>query len=298
MSLAALQLIEKAPTLSYRTLHELADRFEPRVRKAFLEAVGRLQGSVTIRQLQEAVESRNVNRVIDLLGWNQFDSGLRSMTDTLRAGIIEAGILAGGSMVGVVGRDLRFDILNPASVSFIRQYEFDLIRSISEETRNGIRAIVQNAFEEGGHPYQQAREIRMLIGLTERQMNAVSNYWDTLLETDMSATRAEELAMRYYGRLLNYRAKTIARTETIRAAGMGREALWAQAVEEGLLNPITTRRSWLVTPDDRLCPVCQAIPQMNPGGVRLMEDFQSPVGLLDQEPAHPNCRCSVVLTAF
>lgn len=283
---------------AYRALHEIADRFEPRVRRAFLEAVERLRGSVTIKQIQEAVESGNVERVLELLGWDEFRSGMRSMTEPLRAAIVESAGVSGAQLVGVVGRDLVFDMLNPSSVSFIRQYEFDLIGGIEQQTRNSIRQVILDAFEEGGHPYQQARDIRMLIGLTERQSNAVSNYWDNLLGTGMNASRAEEMAMRYFGRLLNHRAKTIARTETIRAAGMGREALWKQAVDEGLLDPYATRRSWLITPDDRLCPTCQAIPEMNPDGVRLFEPFQTPNGPEMLEPAHPNCRCSVVLTTI
>lgn len=283
---------------AYRALHEIADRFEPRVRRAFLDAVERLRGSVTIKQIQEAIERGNVDRVIELLGWDEFRSGMRAMTEALRAAIIGSAQVSGGQLIGVVGRDLLFDLLNPSSVSFIRQYEFNLIRELEAETRDAIRQIILDAFEEGGHPYQQARDIRMLIGLTERQSNAVSNYWDNLLSTGMSASRAEEMAMRYFGRLLNHRAKTIARTETIRAAGMGREALWRQAVEEGLLDPYATRRSWLITPDDRLCPICQAIPEMNPGGVKLFEPFQTLNGPEMQEPAHPNCRCSVVLTTI
>lgn len=283
---------------AYRALHEIADRFEPRVRRAFLDAVERLRGSVMIKQVQEAVELGDVDRVVTLLGWDEFRSGLRGVTEQLRAAIIESAGVSGGQLVGVVGRDLLFDVLNPASVSFIRQYEFELIQGLEGETRSGIRQIVLDAFEEGGHPYQQAREIRLLIGLTERQMNAVSNYWDNLLEAGASDSRAETLAMAYYGRLLNHRARTIARTETIRAAGMGREALWRQAVDEGLLDPYASRRQWLVTPDDRLCPVCEAIPDMNPGGVGLFESFKTPNGPELQEPAHPNCRCSVVLSTI
>ncbi len=296
MRVAAISKI--TPTGAYRALHALADRFEPRVRRAFLDAVERLRGSVTIRQLQEAVELGDAERVVGLLGWDEYRAGMRSVTALLREEVVESAGMGGAQLIGIVGRDVAFDVLNPASASFIRQYEFGLIREIEDETRDAIRQIVLDAFEEGGHPYQQAREIRMLIGLTGRQMGAVSNYWDTLLETGMSDARAEQLAMQYYGRLLNARARTVARTETIRAAGMGREALWAQAVEQGLLDPTATRRQWLITPDDRLCPVCEAIPEMNPDGVRLNEPFRSAEGWVNQEPAHPNCRCSVVLSTI
>ena len=291
-------VLKITPTGAYRALHALADDFEPSVRKAFIAAVEKLRGSVTLKELQEAISLGNAERVIELLGWNQFNSGLREMTELLREEIIDAAKMSGGQLIGVVGNDFSFDVLNPMSASYIRQYEFDLIREITDETREAVRAIVLDAFEEGGHPYQQARDIRMLIGLTERQMNAVSNYWDMLIESGTVSSRAEELAMQYYGRLLNSRARTIARTETIRAAGQGRELLWRQAVAEGLLDPYLTRRQWLVTPDDRACIVCQSIADMNPNGVRLNESFRSESGPLDQEPAHPNCRCSVILSTI
>lgn len=286
--MTALALV-KASGASYRALHEIADRLEPKARKAFLDAVDALKGSVTLAELQDAIATGDADAVLRLLGWDQFSTALAGVTDQLRAAIQDAGATSAGAL------SLKFDLLNPATVNFIRGYELDLITGISDETRAGVRAIIENAFEQGGHPYQQARRIRLLIGLTEQQMNAVSNYWDTLLANGAPDARAETLAMQYYGRLLTYRARTIARTETIRAAGMGREATWAQAAEQGLLDPYVTRRQWLVTPDDRLCEVCAAIPDMNPDGVGLNEMFKSPDGYIDQEPAHPNCRCSVVL---
>jgi hypothetical protein len=56
------------------------------------------------------------------------------------------------------------------------------------------------------------------------------------------------------------------------------------------------RQYWIVTPDDRLCPICVRIPDMNPDGRAIGDLFMTPEGPVDYPPApHPDCRCTVGL---
>jgi hypothetical protein len=213
---------------------------------------------------------------------------------------------------------------------------------VAKATQLAIRDVVLDAFNRGGHPYEQARRIRAVLsppqqanrilsrlGLTQTQAQAVDNYEAMLLGGDVSELRtaaqralrdrrfdanvfrailqkkpvpqakAAQMVERYYERMLQYRARNIARTETIRAAHAGQEELWRQATEQGLLKPERTRRKWIVTPDDRLCPICRAIPGRNlrgvPLGVPLGEAFNTPIGGVKHPPAHPSCRCTLGL---
>ncbi len=50
-----------------------------------------------------------------------------------------------------------------------------------------------------------------------------------------------------------------------------------------------------MTPDDRLCPLCELVPDLNPDGVGLDEPFQTAAGPVMYPPAHPLCRCAVTL---
>ena len=76
------------------------------------------------------------------------------------------------------------------------------------------------------------------------------------------------------------RAATIARTESVRAFGAGRKAV---AVEIGF-----DQKEWHTTIQP--CPICQPLPSV--GKIGIDEYFDAAAGI-KEEPAHPNCRCSV-----
>jgi len=65
--------------------------------------------------------------------------------------------------------------------------------------------------------------------------------------------------------------------------------------DKGLIDAEQTVRVWIITPDDRLCDICEAIPTLNPDGVGLDEPFLTPEGPVDDPPAHPRCRCATGL---
>lgn len=77
---------------------------------------------------------------------------------------------------------------------------------------------------------------------------------------------------------------------TMTAANRGQEALWSQAVADGLLAEADWERMWLVAKDERTCKVCQPLDRKRapmlggtfPGGVA-------------GPPIHPRCRCATGL---
>lgn len=312
------------PESAWRWLLDTAASFEPALRKAFLRALERVRETANLEKLAEALESGNVDTVMDELG---LDEALPAELGQAVAPQIEDEVIEVGrgtparTMGGSVG--MRFDLTNPKTAEFLRTYNFDLIKQISDDTREGIRTVVSNAFANGGHPYVQAREIMASIGLTDTQAAAVQNFRNLLVNRDRAAlTRAlrdkrfdrtldrglgalrdhemapeqvDKMVARYRDRMIDMRAKTIARTETIRAANAAQHMAWQQAADIGLLDINTLRRFWLVTPDDRLCEVCEAIPEDNPDGVALDEDFDTDLGPVAYPPAHPNCRCATYI---
>ncbi len=105
-----------------------------------------------------------------------------------------------------------------------------------------------------------------------------------------------------YDGFKGYRSMLIARTETIRASNAAAVMAYQQSgVVEG--------KEWLVTKDDRLCPICRAIGAKSK---KLNENFfdlgdKLTVGEGDNKitmkfdyedvgspPAHPNCRCTIL----
>lgn len=223
-----------------------------------------------------------------------------------------------------VGADMMFDLQNQRAIDFIDGYVYNLITNISNESKLAIQDILSNAFKEGGHPYQQATLIRDAIGLTRQQAAAASNYramlesgdpgllsqatqraladgrWDRSVqnaienETKLPQDMIDRMVAQYEARSLKYRAEMIARTETSRASNAGQQEAWDQAVDQGLLDPKTTRKVWIAADD--ACADCLAIIDDNEDGVPIDEDFDTFDGPMDGPPAHPNCRCGMALT--
>jgi hypothetical protein len=223
-----------------------------------------------------------------------------------------------------IGAEMSLNLLNPEAITFLSNYVFNLIRELSKDQRLAIQDILLEAFKYGGHPYEQAREIRKMIGLTRAQAQAVRNFRRMLegspkemqqalsrmlrdkrfdstiaraIKTGVALPKEKIDAMvdQYYRRYLDYRARNIARTESLRASNMGQRELWRQAQQQGYLPTARTRRVWLVARDERTCESCKEIPGMNPGGVRLNEPFKTPDGPSDGPPLHPSCRCDCAL---
>jgi hypothetical protein len=88
---------------------------------------------------------------------------------------------------------------------------------------------------------------------------------------------------RYESMQLNLRARTIARTETIRAANQGQKELWRQAMDSGQLRR-DTQRIWITAGDSR---VRQAHASVEGEVTGIEEDFSLGVDPGDE----PNCRC-------
>jgi hypothetical protein len=87
---------------------------------------------------------------------------------------------------------------------------------------------------------------------------------------------------------LRDRARTIARTETIRAAQQGQMAAWREAADRGILERDRTFRVWQ-TVGSAACDICAPM-----NGERAALDTPFSNGLMEAH-AHPNCRCTMSL---
>ena len=140
---------------------------------------------------------------------------------------------------------------------------------------------------------QVARNLRDVIGLTSTQAGWVENYRERFIAQEMdngysyreATFLADRPTERYQNRIHKYRSETIARTEILRANSEGRQESWRQAREQGFVSDLA-QQQWVAEFD--ACPeVCSPINGMTIG---INDEF--PEG---QPPAHPNCRCDVIL---
>jgi len=278
--------------MDYKRLHEIADRMEPSVRRLFIEGIQNLRDQADIDALKKAIEQQNQGAILQIL---QSQDTYFATSEALLEAINEAA--KDRSILPEVAAVLVWDALRPRNVQFLREYRTGFISGVDQKTQNGIRQIILDTFRYGGTTDEQAKRIKDLIGLTERQAIAVTNYRNMLVSEGKTASQVERFVTAYRNRQLRYRATVIARTETIRAVNAGIYAATRQAIDDGLIsNP---RFVWVTVPDDRLCEWCASLEGAEVG---LEENYRAtvnrPVGgaltyTTQYPPLHPNCRCVI-----
>lgn len=262
-----------------------AKRFEAAFRQLLYDAaqVGR-------RALDPyAIEGKDVDAIV-AAAMMAMVREFKALPDLLFAVLTAAGTSAAKASKGgarFARTAFAFNVKDPRAITWAKEHGATRVVEIGRETRKAIASVISRAQADGLSTRQQARLVRPLIGLTERDANAVYNRHETLILEGLDAEEALLEAATYADELLDARARTIARSETSEAAEEGQRQTWEQAVEEGYL-PADVQRVWLATP--LACPICQ---DMDGEAVGLDEPWTLPDGEETLNPqAHPNCTCS------
>jgi len=279
-------------------VHRAADSRVARVEEDVLRALRQLNQDVNVEQVRAILagavtKEQAIQQVVEAVASGVLTAELGAIMGTLREVIRDTSLTAAIRTTRQLGVGLSFNIDNPYAVRYAEQQGARLITRVTDETRQAVRRIVSRAIDQGGHPYEQARRIREVVGLTEQHALAVDSYRQGLLEEGFNPLYVDRMASGYRERLLTYRARNVARTETLNAANAGLQASWEDLANRGILDPTRTRRVWITTPDDRRCIYCAA---MDGQEVGLTEPFHSDqFGEVMFPTLHPSCRCTVGL---
>lgn len=219
-----------------------------------------------------------------------------------------------------IGGRFNFDRFDQATQEKLRLAQDELIKELEQTARDNIDAIVLAGVQSGASVEEIASDIREMISLTANQSQAVINYRNMLENLDSGALqrqlrndvfdtevqdaiesgeqlaqdRVDQMVNDYIENYLDYRAATIAQTESTRASNEGLQDAYQQAIDRGALPAEAVTQQWVVALDERTCEVCLSIPDMNPDGVAIGESFDSIDGPMDSPPdPHPACRCSL-----
>ncbi len=289
----------EAPSAEWRLIHRQADRLVPVVRTAFVRAVEAVARATPWEDITARLTAGRLD-VEDLVPWNSvgIDALMNPFTRIFQQGFERTGQLVARqlqlhkrySLTKQVVRAV-FEPGQPRAAQWAGSNAAARVVEINDETLAGIRAAVVRGFEEGVPPRVLARDLRQVVGLNARFARAVINRRIRLIAAGMDPVRLTREIDRYARRLLRVRTESIARTETIRASTEGQLESWRQNREAGLLSRALVKE-WIVTPDDRLCPICAPL-----AGVQADVDglFTTTNGRVSGPPAHQQCRCSLGL---
>ena len=189
--------------------------------------------------------------------------------------------------------EINFRYTNPRATRWAREQSSHLIKNINEDQRTTIRNIITQGFEEQLTRKKIAKKLRSEIGLQSRQQTALENFRKREQAKKLSPALVDKNVAKYRKKLIRQRADSIARTELTRSANMGQQLLWEESIANGTLTPGKFLKLWIVTPDDRLCKICETYVGYS---VEVQGTFEAPNGArLPTPPLHPMCRCSLAL---
>lgn len=284
-----------------------ADKAEPATRKALLAALNQIR--------------RDFPDVTSLLDAGRIDAAIRvfhevapsaALTEAMRDALLGAAQSVAQVESAQIG--ISFNNVNARAVRWAEREAAKQITGLSAQLHRTLNSIITDAMEAGASPRAVAQEVRSLIGLTTNQARQVESLFLQSIRDGVTESHALRIAERNSNRLIRFRAETIARTETIRAANMGQQLVWDEAVDSNLL-PETAKKVWMATGDDRTCPICAVLDGKTIG---IRDDFAVTTRATSftrqgdtfrvgdtaalkrpsttrTPPAHPRCRCTIII---
>jgi hypothetical protein len=209
--------------------------------------------------------------------------------DPLEAEIAAAydrGARKGRRDVGGVGRG---DLVGRTAFPHARQRTLNLLTDLAAEQRRVLVLVDRHAYIHRLSPSRRLDLVRAAGGLNWRQAQALIKRHELLIAQGFTANVRRSLITHVGNRMRLQRARMIARTEAAVAENIGREDVWRQARDRGLIAS-SARRVWVTALDERTCPTCSAL-----DGVSIPLDGawdSSGVAVATPGAVHPHCRCS------
>ena len=299
---------------SYIKLHTIADQEMITLLGKVQETLSSEKLALALKLLSSSVDIGTEDQVWNSLGIEEYLTDLQAVLNESIAATVEGGfaqgvaVLASHNIIGTVDTwgtisttingttvelNYGFNMRNPLAIAYAKTSSAKLIKDISEDTRQAIRDILANAFQFGGSPAEQAKMLKDLIGLTQRDQQLLKQYREALIAHGLDDATVQKLVQEMHDKKLANRAENIARTETIDAANEGQRLAWIQAKKDGLLTD-DWFREWVVTPDDRLCPVCSAM-EGQTSTIDGKFTSSSNGSKIEGPTLHPRCRCTTKL---
>lgn len=252
-------------------LTSLADRSE----RVFLVALQQWM-DFAHKQIRHDLTEKYIKKDVttELTDWEFIEEQGREILKPTTLKIMQSG---GNQAYRILQAQVSFDVLNTGAVKAADKFCGKLVREVTGETKKGIRGYIKAGVKEGKAMNKIARELKPLVGLTQRQAESISNYRNWLNEKrpELSATQVDKRVTTYANKTHRRRMQTIARTETARAQNIG----YAVGLEDLGIEQV----EFQISATD-YCDECEGL---NETKFKVREGG----GII---PVHPNCRCCLL----
>lgn len=242
------------------------------------EALQRKLGVAWARMVAWLRDQNALKMVESRLNVGDFDGALGGIIDAASWFASELGAAKNYSahaasrwIGGELNQLITFDETNERAVAATARARVDLMREVTQQQRAVVRDMVTDGIGRGDNPRVVAQDIRYTIGMTDYQARIVRNFrreletgewgaagsrelidgrWMRTFERlrrdggQLTQTQINAMVSRYADNWVAFRAENIARTEGLRAAHGGHHEAFAQAIDNGKLDPEDLVRTW------------------------------------------------------
>lgn len=259
----------------------LLTRAEPQVRRRFLRLVRESRALLDLEELATLIELGRIDEALAVT--DEIAPGLVAQLQQvyLASGINSAAVIRSQ----VPDSQFDFNLANQRALNSLANDRLRLVVGFNQEQRAATQLALTDAFRRGRPPIEAARAFRSSIGLTGNQVQIINNYRADLegrssraltrelrdrrfdptvrraIRTGQPLTQAQidRMVERYSDRWLQFRSRTIARTETLTHASQADEEAYRQAIEEGVFPEEALTNRWRArlrnTRDSHLAPL-------------------------------------------
>lgn len=312
----------------WAALTRAADALAPDLNRRFLRALQQLQREMQATLVVELVEHGRVVEAADLvLKDTTWAKAIVPFRDTLRASFLRGARVTVRTAPATLTPTrevvkVQYDVLHPATLTALRNYELTTLTGIREELRAGVLDRIKAGVAAGKGPRAIAEDIRESVGLTARMEQHVQHFeaelragdrsalrralrdrrydqtLDRILGSDAALTEAQIQAYvaAYRRRYVAFHAETIARTVSLDSAKAAQMSVWEQAIANGQIDRGDLQKTWIATMKgpaaERTRPGHRAMHRITIG---FDEHWDVPIDGLVLKPGDGthNCRCAM-----
>lgn len=278
-----------SPRAEWRTIHRVADGTYPVVHTRVSAALNAVRRKTPWQDVLARLEQFDHDGAASLVAVDAMERSLtkrvvpplgRAFAKTFR--MTEERVL-----LLQKDADDAFRRTNPFAIEWAETEAALMVTRVTEETRRAVQSTIAEGFRAQQEPRVVMSNLRTLVGLTDREATRIMQMAILLSQDGMSTSRVKARMRKERERSIRLRAENIARTETMSASNYGQLNAWRDARSRGQLRSDLVKQI-IVTPDDRLCPICAPL-----DGDTAQIDESFSFGLVP--PIHPRCRCTVGL---